>query len=76
MVAATFTSVVWWTLCFLALGAVLLLLSPAVEEMARKDWQTAGALRGVLARWLARRPAGDRLQEPGGAEERMHQLSR
>ena len=55
---------------------VLDAIVPAVEEMARQDWQTAGALRGVLARWLARRPAGDRLQEPGGAEERMHQLSR
>jgi hypothetical protein len=42
---------------------VIDIIVPAVEDLARQDWQTAGALRGVLANWLARRPAGDRLQE-------------
>ncbi len=32
---------------------------PAVEELATRNWQSGGALRGVLASWLARRPAGD-----------------
>lgn len=36
-------------------------IAPAVEELARRNWQSGGALRGVLANWLARRPAGDHL---------------
>ncbi len=36
-------------------------IAPAVEELARWNWQSGGALRGVLANWLARRPAGDYL---------------
>jgi hypothetical protein len=45
--------------------SVLDVVVPAVEELARRDWQTAGALRGVLANWLTRRPTGDRLSEAG-----------
>ncbi|HEV8648055.1 MAG TPA: hypothetical protein VG276_01350, partial [Actinomycetes bacterium] len=44
---------------------VLDVVVPAVEELARQDWQAAGALRSVLANWLARRPAGEGL--PGSA---------
>jgi hypothetical protein len=33
----------------------------AAGELAVRDWQTAGVLRGVLASWLARRPAGQHL---------------
>jgi hypothetical protein len=44
---------------------VLDVVVPAVEELARQNWHAAGALRSVLASWLARRPAGDRLSEPG-----------
>jgi len=45
---------------------VLDVVVPAIEELARQDWQTAGALRSVMANWLARRPAGEGL--PGLAE--------
>jgi ketopantoate reductase len=44
---------------------VLDVVVPAIEELARQNWHAAGALRSVLATWLARRPAGDRLSEPG-----------
>ncbi len=45
---------------------VLDVVVPVVEELARQDWQTAGALRGVLANWLARRPAEiDSPRRPG-----------
>jgi hypothetical protein len=33
----------------------------ATEELAMRDWQTAGVLRGILANWFARRPAEDLL---------------
>jgi hypothetical protein len=44
---------------------VLDIVVPAIEELARQNWHAAGALRSVLATWLARRPAGDRLSELG-----------
>jgi hypothetical protein len=46
---------------------VLDIIVPTVEDLARRDWQTAGVLRGVLASWLTRRPAWDRLQEVEGS---------
>jgi hypothetical protein len=40
---------------------VLDVVVPAVEELARQDWQSAGAVRSVLANWLAHRPASEGL---------------
>jgi hypothetical protein len=33
----------------------------AAGELVLQDWQTAGVLRGILADWVARRPAGEHL---------------
>jgi hypothetical protein len=41
--------------------AVQDLIVTAAGELAMRDWQTAGMLRGVLANWVARQLAGDRL---------------
>jgi hypothetical protein len=43
---------------------VLDVVVPAIEELTRQNWHAAGALRSVLANWLARRPSGDRLSDP------------
>lgn len=35
----------------------------AVDELAVRDWHTAGVLCGVLDHWVARRPVGDQLAD-------------